>query len=50
MSVSVRTGSAADGGSDLTGLAKRLTERDPTIWGPDAEAEAAQRLGWLDLP
>jgi len=50
VSVSVRTGSAAGGGSDLTGLAKRLAERDATIWGPDAEAEAAQRLGWLDLP
>jgi len=50
VSVSVRTGSVAGGGSDLTGLAKRLAERDPTIWGPDAEAEAAQRLGWLDLP
>ena len=50
MSISVRTGSVAGGGSDLGGLAKRLAERDPTIWGPDAEAEAAQRLGWLDLP
>jgi glucose-6-phosphate isomerase len=50
VSVSVRTGSVAGGGSDLSGLAKRLAERDPTTWGPDAEAEAAQRLGWLDLP
>ena len=22
--------------------------KDPTLWGPDAEAEAAIRLGWLD--
>ena len=21
---------------------------DPTLWGPDAEAEAAKRLGWVD--
>ena len=24
--------------------------KDATLWGPDAEGEAAVRLGWLDLP
>ncbi|MEH0842292.1 glucose-6-phosphate isomerase [Micromonospora sp. CPCC 205711] len=26
----------------------RLARRDPTLWGPEAEAEAKVRLGWLD--
>jgi glucose-6-phosphate isomerase len=26
----------------------RLLARDPTLWGPEAEGEAAVRLGWLD--
>lgn len=26
----------------------RLTRKDPTLWGPDAQAEAAIRLGWVD--
>ncbi|MGB8652530.1 MAG: hypothetical protein WCD35_17920, partial [Mycobacteriales bacterium] len=26
----------------------RLVARDATLWGPDAESEAAIRLGWLD--
>lgn len=26
----------------------RLAGKDPTLWGPDAEAEAAVRLGWVD--
>ena len=25
-----------------------LAEKDPTLWGPDAEAEAQVRLGWVD--
>lgn len=25
-----------------------LAAKDPTLWGPDAEAEATIRLGWLD--
>jgi glucose-6-phosphate isomerase len=50
VSVTVRTGTVEGGGSDLTGLAGRLAARDATIWGRDAEPEAAQRLGWLDLP
>jgi glucose-6-phosphate isomerase len=28
----------------------RLLAKDNTIWGTDAESEAAIRLGWLDLP
>lgn len=27
----------------------RLVAKDPTLWGPDAEAEASIRLGWIDL-
>ena len=27
----------------------RLFAQDATLWGPDAEAEAAVRLGWLDV-
>ncbi len=26
----------------------RLAEKDPTLWGPDAEDEAKIRLGWVD--
>ena len=31
-------------------VAARLVRKDATLWGPDAESEAAVRLGWLDLP
>jgi hypothetical protein len=31
-------------------VAARLVAKDATLWGPDAEDEAAVRLGWLDLP
>jgi glucose-6-phosphate isomerase len=31
-------------------VAVRLVRKDATLWGPDAESEAAVRLGWLDLP
>jgi glucose-6-phosphate isomerase len=34
----------------LEGVAERLVAKDPTLWGPDAEELAAERLGWLDLP
>ncbi len=27
-----------------------LSNGDPTLWGPEAEAEARLRLGWLNLP
>lgn len=30
-------------------VASRLMAKDPTLWGPDAEQEAAVRLGWVDL-
>jgi hypothetical protein len=30
-------------------VAARLLRKDATLWGPDAEGEAAVRLGWLDL-
>ena len=36
--------------ADLEGVAARLLAKDPDLWGPDAHDEAAQRLGWLDLP
>ena len=29
---------------------QRLVKKDPTIWGPDAVAEATIRLNWVDLP
>jgi glucose-6-phosphate isomerase len=32
--------------SDL--VASRISDQDPTLWGPDAEAEAANRLGWTE--
>ena len=31
-------------------VAARLLRKDATLWGPEAEAEASVRLGWLDLP
>ncbi|HSV39568.1 MAG TPA: glucose-6-phosphate isomerase [Nocardioidaceae bacterium] len=30
-------------------FASRLFEKDPTLWGPDAEPEASVRLGWVGL-
>jgi glucose-6-phosphate isomerase len=32
--------------SDL--VASRITSQDETLWGPDAESEAAKRLGWTE--
>ncbi|GAA3824590.1 glucose-6-phosphate isomerase [Sphaerisporangium flaviroseum] len=32
------------------GVPQALSNGDPTLWGPEAEAEARVRLGWLDLP
>jgi glucose-6-phosphate isomerase len=29
-------------------IASGVTAGDPTLWGPEAESEASQRLGWLD--
>lgn len=28
----------------------KLAKKDPTLWGPAAQAEAAVRLNWVDLP
>lgn len=30
-------------------VASRIAAKDHTLWGPDAESEAAIRLGWVDL-
>jgi hypothetical protein len=30
------------------GVPRRLVEKDPTLWGSDAEDEAKIRLGWID--
>lgn len=30
-------------------VATRLAQKDPTLWGPAAEEEASQRLGWMGL-
>lgn len=30
------------------GVAGAITAQDPTLWGPEAEAEAAIRLGWTE--
>jgi hypothetical protein len=53
----VTTGSALLGPRDAArralvqdGVPARLMAKDATLWGPDAESEAAVRLGWLDLP
>lgn len=27
---------------------RRLAAKDATLWGPDAQAEATKRLGWVD--
>ena len=39
-------------GPELVGdkVASGIAARDATLWGPDAESEAAIRLGWVDLP
>lgn len=29
-------------------VASRLAAQDPTLWGPEAEQEASNRLGWMD--
>src|SRR5581483_3222506 len=35
--------------ADLDGVAAAIVAKDATLWGPDAAAEAAIRLGWLDV-
>jgi glucose-6-phosphate isomerase len=34
----------------LNKIVLRLSQKDPTLWGKDAEQEAATRLNWIDLP
>ncbi|HYO40357.1 MAG TPA: glucose-6-phosphate isomerase [Nocardioidaceae bacterium] len=52
----VATGAAADAVAEHVptlvkeGFAGRLFAQDPTLWGPEAEEEAAKRLAWVDLP
>jgi glucose-6-phosphate isomerase len=47
----VRVSSTLDADtSDLAGLPAALLARDASLWGPAAQPEAQQRLGWLDLP
>ncbi len=31
------------------GVAAKLAQKDPTLWGPDAATLAGTRLGWLDV-
>src|SRR3546814_11799952 len=31
-------------------VGSRITAEDPTLWGPEAEKEAAKRLDWVSLP
>ncbi len=57
MSLAVTTSGAAEAGlhQELPALvagqvASKLFAKDPTLWGPAAEEESAQRLGWVDLP
>jgi glucose-6-phosphate isomerase len=35
---------------NLLGFHQRLMKKDSTIWGSEAQAEAAIRLNWIDLP
>ena len=35
---------------DLVEASQRLIEKDASLWGQDAQAEAIERLNWLDLP
>ena len=36
--------------ASLNAITARLAAKDATIWGPDAQSEAAIRLNWIDLP
>lgn len=35
---------------DLNSIVGALAKKDPTLWGAAAEAEARNRLNWIDLP
>ncbi len=49
MTVTVTVQGLEDSTGALTGVAQRLVDHDATLWGPEAESEAAVRLGWLDV-
>jgi glucose-6-phosphate isomerase len=34
----------------LVGVHQKIAQKDPLTWGPEAAAEAAIRLNWVDLP
>ena len=34
----------------LVGVHQQIAQKDPFTWGPEAAAEAAVRLNWVDLP
>jgi len=36
--------------ASLNAITKRLAEKDSSLWGQDAQAEASVRLNWIDLP
>jgi glucose-6-phosphate isomerase len=52
--LSVRGADAVPGAAEIrreltqARVAGLLAQKDPTLWGPDAEAEARIRLGWVD--
>ena len=54
MKVSGPSLSKVDRGDDLyvrlLGVHQKIAAKDPLTWGPDAAAEAAVRLNWVDLP
>jgi glucose-6-phosphate isomerase len=47
---SVRGAAAAVTAALADDVPARLVAKDHTLWGPEAEAEASIRLGWIDLP
>jgi glucose-6-phosphate isomerase len=46
----VATAAAGEKSLSGAGVAAKLAVKDATLWGADAQPEAAVRLGWLDLP
>ncbi len=54
ISISISKGNLIDEAAPIykriTDAHLRLAKKDPTIWGPQAEAEATIRLNWVDLP
>lgn len=41
---------SSDNYKALQAFHERLKSKDPTIWGPQAQAEALIRMNWIDLP